>query len=81
MYVPASTCQRADPVKPVEFSHIVKWFGRRVELNVVIEVDAGSVEAGGKVMATSIIIAVICVGDLGLPDPGAGCVLARERTR
>ena len=32
-------------------------------------------------MATSIIIAVICVGDLGLPDPGAGRVLARERTR
>jgi hopene-associated glycosyltransferase HpnB len=44
-----------------EFSHIVKWFGRRVELNVVIEVDAGLVHAGGKVAATSTIIAVICV--------------------
>src|SRR5690242_3119739 len=43
-----------------EFSHIVRWFGRRVELNVVIEVDAGPVDAGEKVMAISVIIAAIC---------------------
>ncbi len=48
---PMSTCR---PVRAGKISHIVKRFGRRVELNVVIEVDAGSVDAGGKVMATSI---------------------------
>src|SRR4026208_42943 len=44
-----------------EILHVIKRFRRRVELNVVIEVDAGSVDAGGKVMATSITIAMICV--------------------
>jgi hopene-associated glycosyltransferase HpnB len=48
-------------LRPEEILRVIKWFGRRVELNVVIEVDAGSVDAGGKVMATSITIATICV--------------------
>jgi hopene-associated glycosyltransferase HpnB len=45
---------------PAEFSHIVKCFKRRVELNVVIEVDAGSIDAGEKCMSVSVVIAVIC---------------------
>ena len=32
------------PVEAVEFSHNVRCFKRRVELNVVIEVDAGSID-------------------------------------
>jgi hopene-associated glycosyltransferase HpnB len=50
--------RRPDP--PAKFSHIVKWFPTRVELNVGIEVDAAAVKAGGKRMSASIVIAVIC---------------------
>jgi hopene-associated glycosyltransferase HpnB len=49
-----------NPSERVEFSHIVKRFGKRVELNVVIEVDAGSIDAGKKCMSVSVVIAVIC---------------------
>jgi hopene-associated glycosyltransferase HpnB len=48
-------------LRPEEILRVIKQFRRRVELNVVIEVDAGSVDAGGKVMTTSITIAMICV--------------------
>jgi hopene-associated glycosyltransferase HpnB len=47
------------PSEPLEFSHIVKCFGRRVELNVVIEIDAEAVDADGKRMSVSVVIAVI----------------------
>jgi hopene-associated glycosyltransferase HpnB len=52
-----STCK---PVKAGKISHIVKRFKRRVELNVVIEVDAGSIDAGEKRMSVSVVIAVTC---------------------
>jgi hopene-associated glycosyltransferase HpnB len=52
-------------LRPEEILRVIKRFRRRVELNVVIEVDAGSVDSGGKVMATSITIAMICVAIWG----------------
>jgi len=48
------------PAEAVDFSHIVKCFSRRVELNVVIEVDAGSIDAGEKYMSVSVVIAIVC---------------------
>src|SRR5262249_24108847 len=54
-----------------EFSHIVKWFPTRVELNVGIEVDAAAVEARGKGMSGGIVIAGIFAAILGyLVFPG-----------
>jgi hopene-associated glycosyltransferase HpnB len=49
------------PGEAGKFSHIVKCFRKRVELDAVIEVDVGSVDAGGKRMSVSVVTAFICV--------------------
>src|SRR4029078_7847756 len=60
VYVPTPACQRGAAMRAVECSHIVRCFVRRVELNVVIEVDAGSIDTSEKCMSVSVVIAVIC---------------------